>query len=248
MAEMAEQHPDLRLLERFMRNELQDQERRMVVRHLLTGCPRCVSVTRQLWSLADGSPGSRPELADRRSRLNPASYDLTLGHEVAVYTRWVHTWGLPFGAEDGRFFARRNAILDVRRAPRIAKYEIDPQKGWVLKPGIGYLMHAAERITTGEYVAVVDGKSSIGRLFLQVHATAGYIDPGFDGQYTLEVIVQHPIRVFPGMRIGQVRFHTFEGALQNDYAKVGNYKKDSALGAVASKAYRQFAPLEGPHS
>lgn len=51
---MTVQHPDSQLLERFMRNELQGQERRLVVRHLLTGCPQCVSVTRKIWSLGDG--------------------------------------------------------------------------------------------------------------------------------------------------------------------------------------------------
>lgn len=69
---MAEQHPDLRLLERFMRNELQGQERRTVVRHLLAGCPQCVSVTRQLWSLADGRPAVLPDLADPEGRLDRA--------------------------------------------------------------------------------------------------------------------------------------------------------------------------------
>jgi dCTP deaminase len=189
-------------------------------------------------AIADGAVEIEPYNPDQ---INPASYDITLGSGVAVYKQWVHTWGHRwFGAEDGRFFTRRNAILDVRFEPQVAEYQIDPQKGWVLKPGIGYLMHAHERVTTGEYVIVVDGKSSIGRLFLQVHATAGYIDPGFDGQYTLEVIVQHPIRVFPGMRLGQIRFHTAEGELENDYSKVGHYKKEAARGAVASKAWRQF--------
>lgn len=62
---MAEQHPDSRLLERFMRNDLQEPERRVVVRHLLTGCPRCVSVTREIWSLADGRGPDRFERALR---------------------------------------------------------------------------------------------------------------------------------------------------------------------------------------
>jgi hypothetical protein len=71
---MTEQHPDSRLLECFMRSELSEQERRIVVRHLLTGCPRCVSVTRQIWSLADGrgpdrfEPALRPGAARERER------------------------------------------------------------------------------------------------------------------------------------------------------------------------------------
>ncbi|HSK78890.1 MAG TPA: hypothetical protein VLQ45_20715 [Thermoanaerobaculia bacterium] len=66
---MAEQHPDLRLLECFLRNELQGAERRFVVRHLLTGCPQCVAVTRRVWSLADGRG---PDLFERILRTGAA--------------------------------------------------------------------------------------------------------------------------------------------------------------------------------
>lgn len=83
--------------------------------------------------------------------------------------------------------------------------------------------------------------SSIGRLFLQVHATAGYGDPGFDGQFTLEVIVQHPIRVYPGMRICQIRFQDMNGWVERAYDKTGHYTGEAAQGAVPSQAWRQFA-------
>jgi len=66
---MAEQHPDSRLLECFLRNELQGAERRVVVRHLLTGCPQCVAVTRRVWSLADGRG---PDLFERILRTGAA--------------------------------------------------------------------------------------------------------------------------------------------------------------------------------
>jgi dCTP deaminase len=101
-------------------------------------------------------------------------------------------------------------------------------------------MHTRERIWTEKFVPIVDGKSSIGRLFIQIHATAGYGDPGYDGEYTLEVIVQHPVRVYAGMRIGQIRFHTLEGEVEKTYKVTGSYKDEAAQGAVASKAWRQF--------
>ena len=66
---MAEQHHDSRLLECFLRNELQGAERRVVVRHLLTGCPQCVAVTRRVWSLADGRG---PDLFERILRTGTA--------------------------------------------------------------------------------------------------------------------------------------------------------------------------------
>jgi dCTP deaminase len=107
-----------------------------------------------------------------------------------------------------------------------------------LEPNVGYLMHTIERVHTKKYVPVLDGKSSIGRLFMKVHETAGYGDAGFDGQYTLEVTVVHPLRVYPGMRIAQMRFHTILGEVQKLYA--GNYTGEAAKGPVPSRAWRQF--------
>jgi len=165
--------------------------------------------------------------------LNPGSVDLTLGPEVAVY-------------EDGQHFVSKpDGVIDVKKEPRIRKFKIDPDKGWILKPGIGYLMHTQERIWTDQYVPVIDGKSSIGRLFIQVHATAGYGEVGFDGQYTLEVIVQKAVRVYAGMRFCQIRFHTTEGEVEKPYNVVGNYRGEAAQGAVGSLAWRQFQPPAG---
>jgi dCTP deaminase len=171
------------------------------------------------------------------AQLNPTSYDLTLGNEVAVYEDWVETWDV---TEDGRRLRSRNTPLDVKHVLRTKKFKIDSNLGWLLLPEIGYLMHTAERITTKKYVPVLDGKSSLGRLFVQIHATAGFGDVGYNGQYTLEVIVQHPIRVYPGMRIGQIRFHTLHGEVQHDYSETGHYKGAASMGAVASQAWKQF--------
>ena len=174
-------------------------------------------------------------------QVNPASYDVTLGDEVGVYEDWVHCYEREKTAhEDGRNFCLREAILDVKREPTVRKFKMDPKYGWCLKPGIGYLMATAERISTLSYVPVLDGKSSIGRLFLKIHETAGYGDAGFDGQYTLEVTVVHPLRVYPGMRIGQIRFHTIEGEVARPYAQTGRYQGEKACGPVGSQAWKQF--------
>jgi dCTP deaminase len=170
--------------------------------------------------------------------VNPASYDLTLGKGVAVYCHWACLIG---SADDGSSLHAREETFDVRREPKVMRFNIGP-KGIVLKPGIGYLMHTEERVVAHGLVAVIDGKSSIGRLFMKVHETAGYVDSGFDGQYTLEVTVVHPLRIFAGMRIAQVRFHTLVGREQS-YA--GNYVGNAALGAVPSRAHLQFK--ERPH-
>ena len=176
-------------------------------------------------------------------QLNITSYDLTLGDEVRVYKDWVgSTWPreVPLQAVDSMSWRPRDQILRVDEEPETVAVKIDPDLGWVIRPGIGYLMHTRERVKTNKFNPILDGKSSIGRLFLQVHATAGYGDPGFDGQYTLEVIAQHPVQVYPGMRICQIRFHTIVGELSKTYDQVGHYTKAAATGAVASQAWRQF--------
>lgn len=189
------------------------------------------------------------------ANLNPVSYDLTLGDEVTVYKRWVaydpeydvrplpytlsmaDVTGKPRDGSDIHPW-REGRWLDVKDEPETVTFKIHPEAGWYLKPGIGYLMHTHERVFTKRYVPVLDGKSSIGRLFVQVHITAGFGDPNFNGQYTLEVVVTHPIRVYAGMKIAQMRFHTIAGEVEKPYD--GNYTGEGARGAVPSRAFRQF--------
>jgi dCTP deaminase len=154
------------------------------------------------------------------AHVNPGSVDLTLGDQIATYE-------VP---------QRLHGVLDSRQPMDITTWRFTSHGGVVLRPGVGYLMHTAERVGSRKYVPVLDGKSSIGRLFIQVHATAGYGDTGFFGQWTLEVTVTHPVRVYAGMRIAQMRFHEVVGAIT--YYK-GNYANDAA-GPVASRAWRQF--------
>lgn len=175
-------------------------------------------------------------------RVNPASYDLTLGDEVKVYASWVGETTLATTEnQDGthlvRLVRRVDEELDSKVEPKTRSFTID-ERGWVLRPGILYLMHTRETVWTESYVSVIDGKSSIGRLGICVHLTAGYGDPGFRGQYTLEVTSLHRVRVYAGMRIAQIRFHTISGQVQSVYH--GNYTGKRARGPVASRAWRQF--------
>lgn len=193
--------------------------------------------------------------------LNPASVDLTLGTGVRIYRYsyfkldmqfierrlgyYNHQKGEQF-PEDGSTFQPYNVGQSSCRDSKNPEhwetdsYTIDPEMGWVLQPGIGYLMHTAERVTTNCYVPVLDGKSSVGRIFVKVHETAGYGDPGFDGHYTLEVTSQLPVKVYPGMRFCQIRFHTIVGEVLSYQEHRSNYKGVSAEGAVASRIYKQF--------
>ncbi len=194
-------------------------------------------------------------------RLNPASYDLTLGPKVAVYKDVVagsfgpakgemaSTPGIPghllapvgIGV-DGHLSSGKTGFLDVSRQNPVLEYEMD-ERGLILKPGIGYLMHTAERIKTTRFNPVLDGKSSIGRLFVACHVTAGYGDAGFDGQYTLEVKVTHPTRVFPGKPFCQMRFHTLVGDVEA-YGKKGNYQGELARGPIPSRSWKMFEKAE----
>lgn len=134
------------------------------------------------------------------NQLQPASYDVRLGREL----RTEHGVAFQLGTEPGE-------MLD-----------------WVMSPGQFLLGHTEEyfRIPT-HLCARVDGKSSVGRLGLAVHVTAGFIDPGFQGQITLELKCHNQMKGFvlrPGMLIAQVTFHRLTDAPERLYG-------DPALGS-----------------
>jgi dCTP deaminase len=152
---------------------------------------------------------------------NPASWDLRLGKKCLIYNN------------------REEWVLDSGVRNKTEEFAYDSFKRWHLRPGIIYLMHTHEVVWTDSYVAVVDGKSSIGRLGIQVHSTAGYIDPGYHGQITLEVSVVEPVMVYPGMRFCQIRFMTLEGRISS-YQEKGNYTGEASMGPVPSRSWKQF--------
>ncbi len=173
--------------------------------------------------------------------VNPASIDLRLGGRMAVYRKWVYC---PQAEERsvarGHMYANNDYFIDTKRKEDFEVLTFDiPSKGVILRPNILYLMHTEEHVHARNLVPVLDGKSSIGRLGVVVHLTAGFGDPGFDGQYTLEVTATHPVRVYAGMKFCQMRFHVTSGTAMN-YQSVGHYVGDAAKGPVASKVYTQF--------
>lgn len=170
--------------------------------------------------------------------INPVSYDLTLGDRVAVYVN--DDQSREWGHCDTETMVLRHYLperLDAAKENHIGWNTVAPGRGVTLCPGIGYLMHTRERVWTDRYCAIVDGKSSIGRLFVTIHCTAGFIDPGFDGQVTLEVHVVHPVRLYPGMRIAQIRYHHIDGEVE---LYRGHYTGENAMGAVASRSWKQM--------
>jgi dCTP deaminase len=121
--------------------------------------------------------------------LNPNSYNYRLGEELLVM-------------EAGE--------LDIHSQPTTRRIII-PEEGYVLQPNTIYLGHTYESIGSTEYVPSLIGRSSLGRLglFLQITADLGHIGTGH--KWTLELKVVQPLRVYPGMRIGQVSFWQAEG-------------------------------------
>ena len=124
------------------------------------------------------------------SRLNPNSYNLTLHDEVMVY---------------------EELILDMRKANRVRRLAIPPE-GMVLAPGQLFLGRTVERTETHGLVPMIEGRSSIGRLGLFVHVTAGFGDVGFCGFWTLEMFAVQPVRIYAGVAICQIFYHDLLGS------------------------------------
>ena len=177
--------------------------------------------------------------------VNPVSVDLTLGRKFSVYKSViVGNWDKRMIVGDNlhpipNWFRMPSGYIDAKTENDVTEHELDDGEAIYLKPGIGYLAHTAERVWTDSYVPIIDGKSSIGRLFTQIHISAGFGDPGFSGQYTLEIVVTHPIILYVGMKICQIRFNTIYGE-HTSYKMTGNYKDKLAEGPIPSQSHRMF--------
>src|SRR5262245_26714737 len=128
-------------------------------------------------------------------QLNPNSYNLRLHDELLVY---------------------EEIVLDMQRPNRFRRYSIPPE-GFILHPNQLYLGRTVERTETHNLVPMLEGRSSVGRLGLFVHVTAGFGDVGFCGYWTLEMFAVQPVRVFPGVPICQIFYHEIRGKI-TEYA------------------------------
>jgi dCTP deaminase len=139
-------------------------------------------------------------------QLNPNSYNLRLHDELIVY---------------------EEIVLDVRRPNRYRRHIIPPE-GFVLQPHKLYLARTVERTETHNYVPMLEGRSSIARLGLFVHASAGIGDIGFSGYWTLELVAVHPIRIYPGLPICQILYMSVQGAI-SEYRSSGKYQNNQDI-------------------
>ncbi len=126
--------------------------------------------------------------------------------------------------------------------------EVDPAEGFVLHPGEFVLGSTLETITLPDDLAArVEGKSSLGRLGLLTHATAGFVDPGFSGHVTLELsnVATLPIMLWPGMKIGQLCFIRLSSPTENPYgSKAHGSHYQGQRGPTASRSFQNFHRAE----
>ena len=145
-----------------------------------------------------------------------------------------------------RVFANnRYPFIDVRQEqPDLTELvEVKPDEPFILHPGEFVLGSTLERVALpDDLVARLEGKSSLGRLGLLIHSTAGYVDPGWDGYLTLELsnVANLPITLYPGMKIGQISFFRLSTPAETPYGAAGN-KYQGQRGPTPSRFYKDFA-------
>ncbi|NNM66751.1 MAG: dCTP deaminase [Spirochaetales bacterium] len=149
-----------------------------------------------------------------KAQLNPNSYNLRLGDELLVYT---------------------DPVLDMAKPNAFKSLKI-PATGYRLEPGRLYLGRTLEYTATKNLVPMLEGRSSIGRLGLFIHITAGFGDVGFQGFWTLEILCVQPIIIYPGVEICQIYYHTVEG----NYVPYSSGKYQNNHGIQPSLLYKDF--------
>ncbi|MEI6086527.1 MAG: dCTP deaminase [Bacteroidota bacterium] len=137
-----------------------------------------------------------------RADLGSNSYDVHLGKNLATYD---------------------SEELDAKKHNTISHFDI-PDEGFVLQPNVLYLGVTEEYTETHAHVPFLEGKSSTGRLGIDIHATAGKGDVGFCGNWTLEISVKQPVRVYYGMPIGQLIYFPVDGEIEVKYNQKSNAK------------------------
>jgi dCTP deaminase len=161
-------------------------------------------------------------LEDPELQIQPASIDLRLDKTFVA------------------FRASRLPCIDPRNIPPDVTERIEVAEGesFVLHPGDFVLGSTIERVRIPpDLVARVEGRSSLGRLAIVVHATAGFIDPGFEGQITLELsnLGRTGVKLYPGMRISQIVLHQMKSPAERPYGAARGSKYQGQSGPVVSR-------------
>jgi dCTP deaminase len=161
--------------------------------------------------------------------IQPSSVDLRVDAEFRVFENHKYPHIDP-----------REIQEDLTKTVTVAEGD-----SFVLHPGEFVLGATFERVRLGEdIVARLEGKSSLGRLGLLIHSTAGFVDPGFDGYLTLELsnVANLPIAIYPGMKIGQISFYQMTTPADNPYGSdVAGSKYQGQRGPTPSRSHVDFS-------
>ena len=179
---------------------------------------------------------SPAQIAAGRVRLDPFDADLVQPSSIDVrldrYFRLFDNHKYPF-------------IDPAEEQPELTRLvEVDADEPFILHPGEFVLASTLEQVTLPDDIAArVEGKSSLGRLGLLTHATAGFVDPGFTGHVTLELsnVATLPIKLWPGMKIGQLCFFRLSSAAEHPYgtSRRGSHYQGQR-GPTASRSFEGF--------
>jgi dCTP deaminase len=153
------------------------------------------------------------------SMVGPNSIDLHLGNTMLTYKRLGYRIPVIDPCDPKRVW-----VINSKSPPPTEEVPLHSlYKGWILVPGRLYLAATKEYTETRGFVPYVDGRSSMGRLGLFCHVTAGRGDNGFRGNWTLELVTVEPLVVYPGQRIAQLTYHSIEG---DQTLYTGRYQDD----------------------
>lgn len=154
--------------------------------------------------------------------VQPASVDVRLGSNFRIFRNSIHTYIDPL----------------TEQSDLTEEVVVPEGEAFILHPGQFALGTTLERIALpDDILGKLEGKSTLGRLGLMIHSTAGYVDPGWDGELTLELsnVATLPIMLHPGMRIGQLSFERMSSPVERPYgsAQLGSHYQGQK-GATAS--------------
>jgi dCTP deaminase len=169
-----------------------------------------------------------------RKQLGSNSYDVRLGEYIKIYDDSKMEYGFdPITARTVKF-------IDAKKDNPTYEIKI-PETGLILMPDMFYLGSTLECTETHKHVPRIDGKSSGGRLSIDIHATAGLGDIFFCGHWTLELSVTIPVKIYAGMPIGQLTYEVVEGHCINPYNKKTDAKySNQGAKPVGSQMFKNF--------
>ena len=148
------------------------------------------------------------------NKINSNSYNLSLHNKLMIYT---------------------DDVLDMKKLNNTKIINI-PEDGYILAPNKLYLGRTNEYTETDKYIPMLEGRSSIGRLGICIHVTAGFGDCGFHGYWTLELFCIQPVKIYPNVDICQIYYHTIDG----DYDLYNSNKYQNNTDIQPSLLYKEF--------